>query len=55
MMLSLLFSFSNFVLLGTGGVELILIYLLLMVCGAGFGICLMVFYARVDGNEMFSF
>uniref|UniRef100_A0AAU6QEE7 NADH dehydrogenase subunit 4L n=1 Tax=Arrenurus rostratus TaxID=3136836 RepID=A0AAU6QEE7_9ACAR len=55
MMLSLFFGLSSFSLLGLGGVELVILYLVLMVCGAGFGICLMIYFARMGGNEMFSF
>nr|YP_009535755.1 NADH dehydrogenase subunit 4L [Sperchon plumifer]AYK28785.1 NADH dehydrogenase subunit 4L [Sperchon plumifer] len=54
MMLSIYFYFSYMTYFGLGSLGVLMFFLIMMVCGAGFGICLLVFYVRKGGVENFS-
>jgi hypothetical protein len=47
-----MFSFSFYY--GVGGLLLFLVFLILIVCGAAFGIALLINYVRLTGVEIFS-
>ena len=54
MMLALYFMYTFSFYFSLGGLSIFLVYLVLMVCGAVFGISLLINYVRLTGIEMFS-
>lgn len=54
-MLSIYFMFSFSLFFGLGGFSFFLLFLIVMVCGAAFGIVLLVRFVRSRGNEIYTF